>query len=59
MVQPFWVHRPVKNWVVKVDRDERVGMKWGMDSRVEGLDVNDDGGLEYQSIEGCSVEGGS
>ena len=30
-----------------------------MDIRVEGLDVHDDGGLEYWRIEGCSMKGGS
>ena len=53
--QPFWVHRPAKNRVVEMGRDGQIRM----DIRVEGLNVHDDGGLEYQSIEGCSMEGGS
>ena len=44
----------MKDWVVKMDGDGWIRM----DIRVKGLDVHDRG-LEYQSIEGCGMEGGS
>ena len=39
--------------------DGWIRVECGTDIRVEGLDVHDDGGPEYWSIEGRGMEGGS
>ena len=41
-----------------MDGDGRIGTECRMDIRVEGLDIHDDRGPEYQSIEGHDTEGG-